>query len=69
VDGCDKFVYTWKREKYQLYQNHCFPLRKNKFSIEKGLFQYSYEKRGIWVVEVSVKYEMLFEGADAVEWR
>ena len=76
MDGCDKFVvsnkhkiYTWKREKYQLYQNHCLPLRKNKISMEKELFQYSYEKYGICVVEVSVKYKMLFEGAGAVEWR
>jgi hypothetical protein len=50
-------------------QNHCLPVRKNKFSVEKELFQYSYEKYGIWVVEVSVKYKMLFEGAGDVEWR
>jgi len=37
--------------------------------MEKELFQYSYEKYGIWVAEVSVKYKMLFEGAGAVEWR
>jgi hypothetical protein len=36
--------------------------------MEKELFQYSYEKYGIWVVEVSVKYKM-FEGTGAVEWR
>jgi hypothetical protein len=44
------------------------PLRKNKIFMQKELFQYSCEKYGIWVVEVSVKYKM-FEGAGAVEWR
>jgi len=37
--------------------------------MEKEFFQYGYEKYGIWVVDVSVKYKKLFEGAGAVEWR
>lgn len=36
--------------------------------MEKELFQYGYEKYAIWVVEVSVKYKMFFEGAGAIEW-